>query len=133
MSKTNWRAGEEIILDFGPVTRTVAGVVTPISLRTNGVKMRFIAKRDKADADGDAEINLDYNFTAGVANQNGVYVNDTAEDNTGFVLATEGLTGDITQPLYLQWELWLEEPGGRSSVVEYGELSISPSVLHGSV
>jgi hypothetical protein len=128
MSKTSWRAGEEIILDFGPVTRTDDGVTAAIALRTNGTKLRFMAKRSRGDDDASAEIDLDYNYTGGVATENGIYVPDTPADNEGFVLVPEAATADILEMLYLEWELRLLEPTGRTSVVDYGELAISPAV-----
>lgn len=124
MTPTSWRAGERIVLDFGPVTREPAG--TPISLRTNGIKLRFLAKRSKDDTS--FEIDADYNFTGGVANQNGIFVNDTALDNTGFVVIDPADTADIVDALYLEWELWLEEPGAIPELVQYDHMKISPSV-----
>jgi hypothetical protein len=129
VSKSSWRAGEEIILDFGPVTRTDDGVVTPIGLRANGTKLRFMAKRSRSDEDTAAEIDLNYNYTGGVATENGIYVPDSPTDNEGFVLVPETATADILEMLYLEWELRLQEPSGRTSVVDYGELAISPAVL----
>jgi hypothetical protein len=129
VSKSSWRAGEEIILDFGPVTRTDDGVTTPIGLRTNGTKLRFMAKRSRSDEDAAAEIDLNFDYTASVATQNGVFVPDTPTDNEGFVLIPESATADIMEMLYLEWELRLQEPTGRTSVVDYGELAISPAVV----
>ena len=132
MTKISWRAGEELTHDFGPVTRTDDGVATPIGLRTNGTRMRFIAKNSRADTDAEAIIDLDYNYTGGVATQNGIYVPDSPTDNEGFVLIPESDTQEILEMVYLEWELWLEEPGGRNSVLDYGELAISPAVKRGA-
>ncbi len=135
MSDLTATAGEQILLDFGPITRPdTAGVQQPINLRAVGTKLRFMAKRSKTDLDAAAEIDKNYAVAAGPAfTQNGIYVPDTALDNTGYVQIDPSETADILIALYLEWELWLEEASGRKTLIDYGPLKIQAATLRGAV
>jgi hypothetical protein len=128
----NITAGEDVVLDFGPVQTVdlsvVPSVATPINLRTAGTRLKFMAKRSKADLDADAE--LVATFEPGVTENDGITVPAAGANNYGTIRISGEQTRDLLDARYLPWELWLHEPGAttRDSKIDSGTLKVARAV-----
>lgn len=115
MSDITLTAGETLILDIAPVTRPVVdndGVLgtEPVDLTLADTKLWFEI--------GDAIMK-----TYGVQGQDGITIHTGGDKNTGVIEVESSATALLTRLRY-PWQLKLEEPGGRDTVLDHGSVYI---------
>lgn len=117
-------AGRDLVMDFGPVTRTGSDYTRqPVDLALTGTKLWFTVKRTLLDAYADAVVAETFpdpgdafaitSYSSLTIPNGTITLPDTAIDlDAGEVVA------------YWYWDLTLEEPDGRRETVDGGTFKV---------